>query len=245
MKCGLFTLFLLALFFYPELSSAQQEQSDSLLYQMAFDHTLAVYTGRTGDQSRLYNGSHYTGYPYTFKEGSPYFNAQNFSQGSVVYDGILYPDVPLLFDDLRQKLITRDQGYDMQLIDERIGGFDLPDHHFLRILSDSLSNYPLRTGYYEVLYPGRSTALKKLYKTIKEDPTITEGIIRTILESTDYFIRTGAGYHKVNSKRELLKVMGDHKKEVQRFIRKNKLKFRKHKDEVIPQAAAYYDQLRK
>ncbi|MDP4211377.1 MAG: hypothetical protein Q8926_02030 [Bacteroidota bacterium] len=245
MKAGLVPVAVLTLFFSPLPASAQQDHEDSIIYGKALDNTLAVYHNLEKDQSRLYNGKQYTGYPFNFVEGSPYLDSLFFRDGSVIYDGITYPGIPLLFDDLSQKLITKDLDFDLELVSERIAAFTIASHHFARFVADSLNRGPLKTGFYEVLYPGPTTVLKKLYKNILEDPTITEGILRTIQETTDYFIRTVCGYHKVNSKRELLDVLDDHKKEIQRVIRKSKFKYRKHKDEILLQVAAEYDQLKK
>ncbi len=52
-------------------------------------------------------------------------------------------------------------------------------------------------------------------------------------------------YVPVNSKRELVNFMYDHKKDVQKFIRKNKLDYNDDKDNTMIQVAAYFDQIAK
>jgi hypothetical protein len=245
MKCGLFRLCVVLALLIPLVSTAQQNREDSILYQKAIDHTVALYVSQIGDQSRLYNGRHYDAYPFNFKEGTPYLDSLVFRNGAVLYDKIWFPDIPLLFDVLGQKLITKQGDRDLQLLTELIGAFSVAGHQYIQLKTDNLSKSWVKVFFYEVLYPGRSMVLKKYYKTMIEEPTTTEGILRYLYDNNDYFIKTGADFSRANTRRELLDVFSDHKKEIQRFIRKSKLKFRQHKEELLMQTAAYYDQLKK
>jgi len=47
----------------------------------------------------------------------------------------------------------------------------------------------------------------------------------------------------VNSKRELLDALDDRRKEMQRFLKKNKLNMRKGRETALIQAIQYYDKL--
>ena len=70
-------------------------------------------------------------------------------------------------------------------------------------------------------------------------------IIRHIEETENYFIRTGGSYHRVKSKSELLTLMHDHQKEIQKYIKKIKLNFRKNRENLLILTAGYYDQITK
>ncbi len=237
--------YLLTAFLSPLTMSAQSAAEDSIIYKSAFSHTLAVYYQQTGDQSAIFNGRLYTGYGFTFKEGIPYFLSGEFRQESLVYDGIKFDDVPLLFDNLLEVVITKDQGYWVQLVNERVGSFNIANHHFIRIVVDSLDRSLSGTGYYEVLYQGHSIVLKKSIKKIKEELSSTEGILRSIDQTNRFYIRMGKAYFPVRTKKEMLGAFSDHRKEIQQFLRKNKLKFRKDKGNTLSMATAYYDQLTK
>ena len=236
---------LLTAFLFPISLPAQSAAEDSILYQSAYVHTLDVYYRQLGDQSPLYNARLYPGYGFPFREGIPYFLSGEFRQESVVYNGIQFDNVPLLYDDLTGVIISRDQGYWVQLLNERVSSFTISGHHFIRIPADSLNNGMPATGYYEVLYHGHSTVFKKTIKRIKEELSPAEGILRSIDQTDRYYIRMGEAYFPVKSKRELLKIFSDHRKQVQQFMRKKKLKYRKAKEEALVQVTAYYDQLTK
>ncbi|HVU83939.1 MAG TPA: hypothetical protein VHC50_03810 [Puia sp.] len=236
---------LLTVSLFPVSVSAQTAPEDSSLYRAALAHTVDVYYRQLGDQSLLYNGKLYGGYGFAFKEGIPYFLSAEFRPESLVYDGIRFDHVPILYDDLSEAVISKDQGYWLQLVNAKVSSFTVAGHHFVRLVVDSLNRDLSGTGYYEVLYQGHSTVFKKTIKKIKEDLSVSEGIQRLILVSYRYYIRMGNAYFPVRSKKEIRDVFSDHRKEIQQFMRKNKLKFRKDKDRTLIQLTAYYDQLTK
>jgi hypothetical protein len=224
---------------------AQSAAEDSILYQTAYAHTLDVYFRQLGDQSPVYNGRLYPGYGFRFREGIPYFLSGEFRQETLVYDGIRFDNIPLLYDDLTGVVISRDQGYWVQLVNERVGAFTISGHHFIRIPADSLHSGMSVTGYYEVLYQEHSAVLKKTIKRIKEELSPAEGILRSIEQTDRYYIRMGKAYFPVKSRRELLNIFSDRRKQVQQFMRKKKLRYRKARAETLIQVTAWYDQLTK
>jgi hypothetical protein len=241
-----FTVFHLlpAFFCFPLLTRAQPVSDDSL-YRLALAHTLDVYYQRSGDQSPVFNGRLYTGYAFSFKGGSPFFDSAEFRTGRIVYDGIRFNDISLLYDDLSEAVITRDQGYWMQLVNERIKSFSVAGHQFIRIQEDSSNRDLGGTGFYELLYQGHSAVIKKTVKKIREELSSSEGILRYIDESWRYYIKMGSAYFPVKSRRELLGIFSDHKNEVAQFMRKNRLNYHKNREHTITAATAYYDQITK
>ena len=142
-------------------------------------------------------------------------------------------------------LITRDQGYWVQLVNERLSSFTILNHHFIRLVVDSLNRELSGTGFYELLYHGHSAVLKKTIKKIKEELSSSEGILRSIDQTDRYYVRMGKAYFTIRSKREILNIFSDHRKGIQQFMRKNKLKFRKDKANTLIRVTAYYDQITK
>ena len=242
MKFGLLSICLIAACLTSHTLSAQSQQEDSIFYQSALTHTISVYFDQLGDQSRLFNGSLYAGIDLTFQKGSPYFLTDKASSGSVVYDSIFYPNLAVFYEDYRQYLVVIDHAFQLQLINEKVSSFNIGDHHFEYEFTGGLNNGIPLSGFYEVLYNGRSRLLKHTTKKIREVLS-TSDLRRYMDEFNDYYIRGRSGYVVVNSKRELFNFMPDHKKEIQRFMRKNNLDFKNDKDNTLSQVAAYYDQI--
>jgi len=246
MKSGLTAVFPLIVFIISNSAIAQSGQDDSIFYQTAVSNTITIYKMQLGDQSPFYNGSHYSPTGFVFRTGSPYFLSDSFSRGTVVYDDLPFDELNLLYEDLRELLVSKNDNYLLQLVNQRISSFTISGHSFIRLTADSLHARIPKTGFYEILYPGRSQVLKKTYKTIVEEPSVYENtVIRHIEESQNYYIKIGNSYKRVKSNGELLELMHDHQKEIQKFIKKSKLNFRKNRENVLVQVAGYYDQIAK
>lgn len=247
MKPGLTAVFFVIVLIFVHTVNAQTEQEDSLFYQTALTNTFSIYKKQLGDQSPFYNGSRYSPTGYIFKTGSPYFFSDSFNLGSVVYDGILFDSVNLLYEDMRDLLVSRNNNnYLLQFINQRVSSFVIAGHPFIRLTADSLHPGIPKTGYYEILYPGRSQLLKKIFKNVIEEPSVYENtVIRHIEESENFYIRIGSSYHYVKSKGELLMLMKDHQKEIQKYIKKTKLNFSKNRENLLILTAGYYDQIAK
>jgi len=243
MKFGLPALYLFTILLFTIPATAQSRQEDSIFYQSALTHTISLYFDQVGDQSRLFNGSLYPGFDLTFQTGSAYFLTDKATKGSVVYDNIPYPNLSIFYEDYRQYLVVMDQAYKLKLVNERVSSFTIAGHHFIYLFLDSLNRGIPSEGFYEVLYTGRSKLLKYTSKKVREIISVSEGLRRYMDETNNYYIWRLNSYVVVNSKRELLNILYDHKKDIQRFIRKNDLDLKNDKDNALAQVAAYIDKI--
>jgi len=242
MKCWLVVTIplLISAFILPAKGFTQDSQADSSFYKAANENVLKIYLSDIKEQSGLLNGRMNIPYPFHFESGSPYFESEKFMNGDVVYDGVPYSDIPILYDQISTMIIMLAPYGRLQLTSEKVERFTLPGHHFLRLEKDTLNK--MTNGFYEQLYEGKIIVLKKVEKTIKED--LQSGVVlRYIVQKDSYYLKDGNGYHPVKKKGEILDVLHDHKQELQQFIKKNKLKFRKDMSNAIVQVAGYYDQL--
>jgi len=246
MKSGLPAVILYAALFITTHVSGQSIQEDSILNQAALEHTLSVYYNQLGDQSPIYNGSLYRGYDVNFQGGSPYFlGGKATPGGSVVYDSMLFTNVRLIYDDLAQILVVEDEGFKLRLVNERVSAFTIGGHHFVRIFPASGYQGLPDSGYFELSYPGTTSVLKWTKKKFREDISVSEGLTRFVDKSESYYIYAGRRWLYIKSRKDLLQILGDHRKEIQRFMKKNNLNYKKDKDNTIVQVAGYYDQLAK
>ncbi|HWY36070.1 MAG TPA: hypothetical protein VNX68_15605, partial [Nitrosopumilaceae archaeon] len=235
MKFGLPAIHLLTILLFTIPAAAQSRQEDSIFYQSALTHTISLYFDQVGDQSRLFNGSLYPGFDLTFQTGSAYFLTDKATKGSVVYDNIPYPNLSIFYEDYRQYLVVMDQAYKLKLVNERVSSFTIAGHHFIYLFLDSLNRGIPSEGFYEILYTGRSKLLKYTSKKVREIISVSEGLRRYMDETNNYYIWRLNSFVVVNSKRELLNILYDHKKDMQRFIRKNDLDLKNDKDNALAQ----------
>ena len=165
--------------------------------------------------------------------------------GEVIYDGIRYDSILMIYDETKDVLVINDFGNRIQLLNEKIEQFKIFNSNFIRIEKDSSSNELVSSGFYNVLSEGNLTLLKKQVKTVREEIIGANELIRVIDEKNYYYIKKNDRMFLLKSSNDLYKLMGDRKKEVQQFVKENKLKFSNDKQDMLTKATGYFNSLKK
>jgi hypothetical protein len=227
--------------FFSAAAAAQLHGDDSAFYSAAVSAACREYQLSIGDQSGLYNGMLYPGYTFSFTGESPLFNTGIPDTGFVRYDGLLYTGVLVYYDDLSQIVFTDDNGYKVQLDNQKLAEFSIGSHHFIQVKN----NQGTVPGFYELLYSGGIRVLKQVIKKMSDQVSPGGTAEKLITATARFYIQKGSVLYPVENKNDLAKVLSDRKKDILRFIKKNKLKFRGNGENTLPVIAAYYDQIRK
>ena len=212
--------------------------------QLIVRNAASVYFQSLGEQSGIYRGAEYTGFPYKLNNGHQYFETQFPVKGSVYYDGILYNDIPMWYDLVKNQVIVQfiDGFSEIKLHNELIDYFSIYDHHFVHLGRDKIGNNVLSEGFYDLVYVGKTQVLVKRSKeTLKE---VSTGIALTLLKQKNefYLIKEGV-YLPIKSQSSVLNALGSKQKEIQEFLRKSNVKFRKDPENAIVRMVKYYDLL--
>lgn len=236
------TVLLLTAVAFSNVLRAQMSATDT---SNNINNAISAYHQYLYPETNLYNGSEYVDYAYTINEGIPFFETSQLATGSVVYDSVLYQNVLLLFDEVKELVVIQNAAANgkMQLNNERVTAFSLLNHYFVKLLQDSLEGSPIRSGFYDMLYNGRISVYEKQTKKVLETVTELEGVRRRIDEQDAFFVKKDNAFYTVNNKRDVLNILQDKRKEVQQFIKKKKLNVRKAKEISLVKIAAFYDQL--
>ncbi len=207
-----------------------------------YNDAIQLYHQFLNPETGLYNGMEYIDYAYSVQDGTPFFGQTPFDDGSVVFKNILYENVPLAYDIVKNTVVIYDATRILKLIlaNKEVSSFTASGAKFVHLTKDSAAA-PLSDGYYEVLYDGKTRVLKKAMRSVQESLSTGGSSKRYIVGSADYFIKKNNTYHTVNNKAALLNLLHDKEKEVKQTLRKKRLKFNRNKDDAIIQAAAYYD----
>jgi hypothetical protein len=224
------------------MQAQPSERTDSTFYQQSLTHTIRGYEQTVGVNSLLYKGKEYVEYPFRI-QGDQYFQSYIWEKGSVHYEGLLYTDVSMKYDIANEVLIVDHAHlpFPVTLESARIDHFYLLDHHFIRLEADTLTHTGISTGFYDLLYDGKIRFLVKRAKILKD--AIEDRQLHYWFEEADqYYIHKDNIFHRVKSKRSVLKVFYDHKKDIRKFLKRNKIKFSKQREEAIHRIVMYYDQ---
>jgi hypothetical protein len=220
---------------------AQSSKSDSVFYQASIYNAVTVYQQFAQDQSRLNNGRKYKPYSFSFVNGTPFFQTDQFGEGTIIYEGGYYNNVKLLYDEVQDMVILRNE-IAIELITERIEQFSISGHLFVKLAKDSLNNR-VSAGFYEQLYKGKIEVYKKEKKVIKENLSTTEGVRGDIEKKTFYYLKKDGIFYLIKKKANIYEALRDKENEIQKFMRSNGLNFKSDPDNTLAKIAPYYDQL--
>jgi len=244
MRRGTLLTFLLVFQFLFLNFSIAQIKNEISNEQLTVRNAASVYFKSLNEQSRIYRGVQYTGFPYKLSNGHQYFETQFPILGSVYYDGILYNNIPMWYDLVKNQVIVQyvDGFSEIKLHNELIDYFSIYDHHFVHLGRDKIGNNVLSEGFYDLVYVGKTQVLVKRSKgTLKE---VNTGIALTILKQKNevYLVKEGV-YLPVNSQASVLNALGSKQREIQEFLRKSNVKFRKDPENAIVRMVRYHDLL--
>lgn len=239
------TLVLFVLFLALRSKSESQTLEPDSTASPDVKNALVVYNASLANQLRLYNGKEYKEYQYSFELGQPFFFHSDWSKGTVMYDGGFYKDVSILYNIVTDQLIIQNHHNfsKIQLIKDKVASFSLLGHSFINIPRDSLLSTNLKPGYYDILSTGNITLLARRTKNIQE--TVRQTVEHKIYGKDHFYVKKNNNYVPIQTKKSFLELFPDKKKEIQQYIRKNKLRFRKDQENVMFKVVAYYNQLTK
>ncbi|GAB3954464.1 hypothetical protein GCM10028805_39950 [Spirosoma harenae] len=192
----------------------------------------------------VYEGNEYITHDHRIKI-HPYYLVDSLQKGTVYYNGFQYHDVPMLYDVVRDEVSIQppEGGYRVRLHTNKISSFAMGKSRFVQILGDSAQGVP--TGFYQLLHDGTIKVLARRIKTIHED--ISSGSYKAdyLLQDRFYILKDGA-YHQVKTKGSVLSLFPDKEKakEIRKFIRTNRLKFKNEmREDAITRIAQRYEEL--
>jgi len=179
-------------------------------------------------------------------EGSPYLE-DNFIKGSVYTTSKTeYVDVPLRYNIYNDQLEFKTGNDKVQALaaPEMIEKIEFGNYKM--VYAPYSISKKIRRGFFVVLAEGKSSLYEKPRITFKE-ATEPGGYkdaepAKFVRNTDEYYIRVGENQAKlVGNKNDLLEVFPDHQKQLETFIKKNKIK--PNKPESLKELVKYYNSL--
>src|SRR4051812_7762037 len=134
-------------------------------------------------------------------EGFPYFQADGFNKGSIGYAGQVYSGIPLMYDIVAEKLVTRppEKTMSIQLLYEKIDFFKIYGHTFVKIPFDSLVEAKPQFGFYDQLFQEDTIqVLVKRTKSVQEYGS-NQKLVKKFQQRNAFFIRSGKTLFRIKS----------------------------------------------
>ncbi|GAB2973152.1 hypothetical protein GCM10027049_03920 [Mucilaginibacter puniceus] len=215
-----------------------QETADN---RAVIENTVTAYQKAIGLHSQLYRGAIYEFYDVRSVSG-PYFkDSIQLVNGSVTYYGISYKNIPLIYDLNLQQVVTflYDNSTKFAFLSEGLSAFDLYGHHFINFVPDE-QNKKMDAGFYDELYNNKLQLLVKRSKSGQFESLTGK---RVYYSKNIYYIKKGATYYNVSTKGQVLKLLGDKRKELKKYLKETGIDYADNKEQAMVMLLTYYDRI--
>ncbi|MBZ4036262.1 hypothetical protein K6T82_15925 [Flavobacterium sp. 17A] len=172
------------------------------------------------------NGYAYKDIYTTIDNNSMYYVSNNFTKGSVNYDGQIYYDVNLKYNTYKDELILSPRAESkystISLIQDKTSAFTLNGKNFVYLNKKLSPLSELTTGYYEItaLRDGFNFYIKHSKKL--ENKTVDNKVYSNFIDNNSYFIFYKNSFYNSNNKSEILKIFPNQKKQINDFYAMNR-----------------------
>jgi hypothetical protein len=228
---------LLSIFLFNATLIAQMLPSDTAFVSAGREHAKSFYINTMKDQNQLFNGGGYLDYR-PLKDEHPYYISEDWITGSIQYDNEQYDDVSLLYNIYTDDIITEQSSSAImiKLIRDNVQRFSIDGHQFVMIKeSEGLS-----TGFYDQLSNGKVKLYAKRIKDFQETISGYE-LQRIFIKKNRYYLYKDGHYYSIRSKKSILTVLGDRKRELTQFIHQNHIRIRQNREIAFIKLAEYYN----
>lgn len=168
-------------------------------------------------------------------------------KADILYNGVRFSGIRMNYDLYKDELIVyyaeKSQERYLVINMDHLGEFSFSDSLIHR---DRLFKYIELPGsgnkvLFEKISAGKASLFIKPIKILEATPSeSTKGRYITFYK---YYFDAGSGFYSFRSKSQMVKLLTDHKAEMKKFIRKQKLKINHKHPEDIVSAIRYYDGL--
>jgi len=122
----------------------------------------------------------------------------------------------------------------------KVDSFTINAHVFVILESNASNQLPV-DGYYEQLYSGEPAVYVKRVKKLASGTGSEEA---KYIQYNNFFVRLKNVYYPIDGKSSLLEVLKDENDALRKYIRANKLNFKKNPESALVLSATYYSQLK-
>ena len=197
-----------------------------------------IYNGKI---EMLYSPKQYNNFPY-------YFNS-DFTEGEITYRKNIYSKQQVRLDLYKEQLIVviPEKHYRVVVNPEGLERVSLYGKTFVWRVSSQKNK--LKTGYYMVLFEGKDLGL--FYKenfsprgSERQDMITGRRIsVFDFDKKTQYYVWYKDQYHSVKNKNSIKKLFPQYKKQIDRFLKENRLDFSNNKDYSLTLLSSYCEEL--
>lgn len=205
-------------FFLNCLTLKAQTSPKDTNYFSAFD--TSVNSQNTG----LYNGIVYYDNIGLSSEKHRFFETSDFVNGSILYDGQTYYDIPIKYDVYSDIVLVKlKNGFNeviLQPVKDKVEEFSIGSSPFIKIQA-TIGKRESLFGFYENLLSNSFFTLYKKHKKLKKKRLDESVVYFDFLDKYEYVLLYKSAYYPVKGKGSISKVFPEFKKEINTFYKEN------------------------
>ena len=196
-----------------------QETSQSSYYNW-FDNLIGV------ENTGLFDGIQYKEQYRTINEKHKFYNSPRFLKGNLIYDEQPYYNIDMKYDLYEDVVLIRLDNPDggdviLQLIKSKIKEFTINGNRFIN-LDYNTTITEVSLGFHEVLFQKNEIVFYKKNKKSKKDRLDQKILYSEFNDDSNYKLFYNNEFYDIKSKRNLIKIFPDLKKEINAFHDKNR-----------------------
>ena len=213
---------------FSSLSITLSGQDTTSIYR-AMDSLLALSDSAYGLDIELANGKIYY-QKNLYAEGSPFYKTSDWIESKIIINGTKHQDCMMKYNIESDELIlmvSLRSGLSTTIVLDpgRVEGFYLGKEHF--IASAAIDPNLFKTHFLDEIYHGNISLLGSYSKVFIKDYNTKTPYGRYSETQTEYYLDKGGEIYKVNGKKSFLSQFPEHKREIQRYMKQHKFKFKK------------------
>lgn len=220
-------------------------QAQEIIHSNEVENTsrISSYLNTVGNHAIIYTGREEVKYP-TYVLNHPYLDTNEFRNGTLSFDGIIYPDVKMRLNLHTDELTVFSYSnlFSIVLPSDRID-FATIDSLYIYYANPQKETLPFSKGYHVRIF-------KSKYEVWKRETMFMESKIKdmtleySFTKKRKFYIYKDGVYHTVSSKNSVLKLFDPAKKrDLKKYIKQHKLNFKRSPDEAIVSVVNYYEYL--
>ena len=217
-----------------------QQREDTVQYNNFTSDIRDFYFHEIGDNAQIYHGGEFIRNGQKVN-GFPFYQSDSMLAGIISYQGVNYPAKPLQYNLVSQELIIQNYPKNtfMVLSPEKVDSFIVFSHVFVSLSATKYSGM-IKSGYYDCIFPGDPGVYVRREKRLV---TPANGEELRYLQYDNYFILLKNIFYAVDDKSALLDLFKDQKDQLKKYIRTQKLDFKKNKETALVLLTKYYSRL--
>ncbi|MFN3998279.1 hypothetical protein [Algoriphagus sp.] len=167
-------------------------------------------------------------------QGNPYFASRQFEKGTLSINGIVYPEVPLLYDSYLDQVVTFHPIFNQKILikPEKIDRFVLSNGASFRFIPGNSGYLHNQNGIYEILGEGEFIALVKRYKSTKALREMSQ-FDAVFVDKSDFFLWKDGKFSPVSKKSQAIEILGLNRKEINKQLRTAGLNFNQNPETFL------------